>query len=153
MVGMCRAVTIPSGAIPAQAAARSSRQPGSDGQRLRRGDGGTDHLAGGIAVEPHLDDPGDLLEAQQPGRGAAAHHEAGAQLRVAGEGQLSGAWKMRRGRVRRVGGGRTKVVSERFSSAASACISASEIPRASGKTASWLPPNCRSVKTSTVTKG
>jgi len=49
-------------------------------------------------------------------------------------------------------GGSTKVVSLRLNSAASACISASVIPLASGNTASGLPPKRRSVKTSTVTK-
>ena len=49
-------------------------------------------------------------------------------------------------------GGRTKVVSLRLNSAASDCMSASERPRASGNTASGLPPKRRSVNTSTVTK-
>ena len=49
-------------------------------------------------------------------------------------------------------GGNTKVVSLRLNSAASACMSASLMPSASGNTASGLPPKRRSVKTSTVTK-
>src|ERR1700689_5765011 len=47
-------------------------------------------------------------------------------------------------------GGSTKVVSARLNSAAIACICAADKPLASGKTASGLPPNCRSVNTSTV---
>jgi hypothetical protein len=46
-------------------------------------------------------------------------------------------------------GGSTKVVSERFISLAISCISSSESPAPSVKTASGLPPNCRSVNTST----
>jgi hypothetical protein len=49
-------------------------------------------------------------------------------------------------------GGSTKVVSLRLNSDASACISASLMPRASGNTASGLPPKRFSVNTSTVTK-
>jgi hypothetical protein len=48
-------------------------------------------------------------------------------------------------------GGTTKVVSLRLNSAARDCISPSDRPPASGKTASGLPPKRRSVKTSTVT--
>src|ERR1700682_661477 len=47
-------------------------------------------------------------------------------------------------------GGRTKVVSARLKSAAIACICPADSFLASGKTASGLPPNCRSVNTSTV---
>src|ERR1700692_2965737 len=47
-------------------------------------------------------------------------------------------------------GGSTKVVSARLNSAAIACIRSADRPVASGKTASGLPPNCRSVNTSTV---
>jgi hypothetical protein len=50
-------------------------------------------------------------------------------------------------------GGSTKVVSARLNSPAMACICALVSPVASGTTASGLPPNLRSVKTSTVTKG
>src|SRR5450759_3633303 len=45
-------------------------------------------------------------------------------------------------------GGRIKVDSEKFISFAIACIVSAVRPRASRKTASWLPPNRRSVKTS-----
>ena len=44
--------------------------------------------------------------------------------------------------------GRTNVLSEKFISLASICIPAVSSPRASRKTASWLPSNGRSVKTS-----
>jgi hypothetical protein len=47
-------------------------------------------------------------------------------------------------------GGNTNTVSERFSSRAIACIIPGPSVPASGKTASWLPPNIRSVKTSAV---
>jgi len=50
-------------------------------------------------------------------------------------------------------GGRTKVVSEKLNSRAIGRNRAGSIGRASGKTASWFPPNARSVKTSTVMKG
>src|SRR5215475_1277948 len=49
-------------------------------------------------------------------------------------------------------GGRMKVVSERFISMAMACISPSARPRPSSTTARGLPPNTRSVKTSTWMK-
>ena len=49
-------------------------------------------------------------------------------------------------------GGSTKVVSARLNSAAIDCICSVERPAASVMTASGLPPNLRSVKTSTVTK-
>src|SRR4029434_2334198 len=49
-------------------------------------------------------------------------------------------------------GGRMKVVSERFISLATACISPSDRPRPSSTTARGLPPNTRSVKTSTWMK-
>src|ERR1700753_1212670 len=49
-------------------------------------------------------------------------------------------------------GGSTKVVSDRLNSAAIACIRSVVRPSALVTTASGLPPNCRSVKTSTVTK-
>ena len=49
-------------------------------------------------------------------------------------------------------GGSTKVDSARLNSAVMACICSVESPVASGMTASGLPPNLRSVKTSTVTK-
>src|ERR1700734_3868854 len=47
-------------------------------------------------------------------------------------------------------GGRTKGVSARLNSVAMACICGALSARASGKTASGLPPNWRSVNTSTV---
>jgi trans-2,3-dihydro-3-hydroxyanthranilate isomerase len=47
-------------------------------------------------------------------------------------------------------GGSTKVVSARLNSAAIDCICSVDRPRASVMTASGLPPNLRSVKTSTV---
>src|SRR5215471_1995261 len=50
-------------------------------------------------------------------------------------------------------GGSTKVVSARLNSPAMACICALVSAAASGTTASGLPPNLRSVKTSTVMKG
>ena len=49
-------------------------------------------------------------------------------------------------------GGSTNVVSEKLNSRASCCIVSSAIPAASGNTASWFPPNGRSVNTSTRTK-
>src|SRR5215469_18257117 len=49
--------------------------------------------------------------------------------------------------------GRTNVVSERFISLATDCISVSLSPRASGKTASWLPSRGTEVNTSTCTNG
>src|SRR6185437_6676010 len=49
-------------------------------------------------------------------------------------------------------GGSTKVVSARLNSAAIACMRSVERPSALVTTASGLPPNCRSVNTSTVTK-
>src|SRR5262249_27199051 len=49
-------------------------------------------------------------------------------------------------------GGSTKVVSARLNSPAIACICVPVSAAASGTTASGLPPNLRSVKTSTVTK-
>ena len=47
--------------------------------------------------------------------------------------------------------GSTKVVSARLNSAAMACICRADNPVPSATTASGLPPNCRSVNTSTVT--
>ena len=47
-------------------------------------------------------------------------------------------------------GGRTKVVSARLNSAAMACMRSVLRPWALSTTASGLPPNGRSVKTSTV---
>ena len=44
--------------------------------------------------------------------------------------------------------GRMKVDSEKFISFVTACIVSAEIPRASRKTANWLPPNLSPVKTS-----
>src|SRR5687767_1541598 len=49
-------------------------------------------------------------------------------------------------------GGNTNVVSGKLNSRAIACIARSERPCASGKTASWLPLNGWSVKTSAITK-
>ena len=49
-------------------------------------------------------------------------------------------------------GGRTKVVSDRLNSAASACMCAALNPAALGNTASGLPPNRVAVNTSTVRK-
>src|SRR5262249_16551297 len=49
-------------------------------------------------------------------------------------------------------GGSTKVVSARLNSAAIRCICSLDRPSAATTTASGLPPNCVSVKTSTVTK-
>jgi len=49
-------------------------------------------------------------------------------------------------------GGSTKVVSEKLSSRASRCMIWPAIPPASGKTASWFPPNGRSLNTSTRLK-
>src|SRR5262249_8292570 len=48
-------------------------------------------------------------------------------------------------------GGSTNVVSARLNSAAIACICDVDSPVPSATTASGLPPNCRSVNTSTVT--
>jgi hypothetical protein len=47
-------------------------------------------------------------------------------------------------------GGKTNTVSERFSSLAIVCIVCASNDPASGNTASWLPPNISSVKTSAV---
>jgi len=59
-------------------------------------------------------------------------------------------------RTRRVwrgsSGGSTKVVSAKLNSRARACIARSDRPRASGKTASWLPPKAVPVKTSAMAK-
>ena len=49
-------------------------------------------------------------------------------------------------------GGSTKVVSEKLNSRASRCMVSSAMLAASGKTASWFPPNGRSLNTSTRLK-
>ncbi len=49
-------------------------------------------------------------------------------------------------------GGSTNTVSDRLNSRATRCICAPSRPRASGSTASGLPPKMRSVKTSAVMK-
>ena len=49
-------------------------------------------------------------------------------------------------------GGSTNVVSEKLNSRASCCMVASAMPVASGNTASWFPPNGRSLNTSTRLK-
>ncbi len=55
---------------------------------------------------------------------------------------------MRTRRVFPSSGGSTNEVSEKLNSRAMRCICASESPRASGRTASGLPPKIASVKTS-----
>jgi len=57
-------------------------------------------------------------------------------------------WKLRVGSR----GGRTKVVSEKLNSRASCCRVCSSMPSAFGNTASWFPPNGRSLNTSTRAK-
>jgi hypothetical protein len=48
--------------------------------------------------------------------------------------------------------GSTKVLSEKLNSRATVCMASVDRPRASGSTASWLPPNACSVNTSAMMK-
>ena len=81
----------------------------------------------------------------------AGQHEGRADIGMAGERHLGlGREDAHLGGVAGSRGGRTKVVSARLNSAAIDCICSVDRPCALVTTASGLPPNWRSVKTSTV---
>jgi hypothetical protein len=77
---------------PAQAATASGDGPSASVRTLRRGHRGARHLARLHRARRDLDQPGGLLEAQKSVRVAPlpGQHEAGADIGVAGEGQLVG---------------------------------------------------------------
>ena len=128
-------------------------------ERLRRGQAGRNDVAA-LPGDADIDEARDHLEGEAIAGNfpaiafaRARQHKGGADAGVAGERQLG----LRRENadlrgVRGSLGGSTNVVSARLNSAAIACMRSVERPSALVTTASGLPPNCRSVKTSTVTK-
>ena len=153
--GRCAAVTTSSAARPTQPATSSTgiSAPSDSGCGAAMVAPVT---ARGVALDPDLDQAGDLLEAQHavPARPCPASTQPVPTLGWPANGISALRLKMRtRAVFAGSAGGRTKVVSLRLNSAASDCMSPSVMPRASGNTASGLPPKRRSVKTSTVTKG
>ena len=91
------------------------------------------------------------LEADDTELQRRGEHERRAEGGVAGERELDPRRENAHPRVRSACAGRTKTVSEKPISSASACIVTGSRSRASVNTASWLPASGTSVKTSATT--
>ena len=126
--GACAAVIDVVGARPAHAAISSTGSSSAERQRLRRGDRGAGDGARAVALDPHFDQAGDLLEQQHavlvapcvastqpvPTLGWPANGISAVRLKMRTRAVCAGS-----------SGGSTKVVSLRLNSAASDCICAS----------------------------
>ena len=152
LTGRCAVVTTSSRREADTAGHQLDRHFRPERQRLRRGDGDAGCPVARPGPRPGRRSPRSA--ARRRGRGPArASTQPVPTLGWPAKGISDVRLKMRtRAVFAGSAGGSTKVVSLRLNSAASDCMSASLRPRASGKTASGLPPKRRSVKTSTVTK-